>query len=247
MGSSRVIDWEELLAPCPGERPGGKLLRASAGELQELAHLLRPDVTLAEEVGADGHWRPYQVIDRAKLILRDVSKDLRPAIWMLRCLTTQHGLAGLRDGLQLINGLLDRYWDEVGPLPDDDGDLEARYKALEYFCREDEVTYWLSGASLAIELARFKKLPEGDVDLTLNVMDTFLEMKKELESALSRSQHDFLPRVREDAEEALAAVQALDETISARTDPRWHPGFEHVRWAIWSFIRRVEELYRPRL
>lgn len=43
------------------------------------------------------------------------SKDLRVALLLTRALVRTEGMPGLRDGLELIRGMLERYWDAVHP------------------------------------------------------------------------------------------------------------------------------------
>ena len=60
------------------------------------------------------------------------SKDLRVAVLLARALVRRNNLPGLCDGLTLLHGLLDRYWDFVHPVPDPDDpeDIIIRLNAL---------------------------------------------------------------------------------------------------------------------
>lgn len=60
------------------------------------------------------------------------TKDLRVAVLLARALVQINNLSGLRDGLKLLHGLLERYWEHVHPVPDpDDSDgLVIRLNAL---------------------------------------------------------------------------------------------------------------------
>ncbi|SMC29541.1 type VI secretion system protein ImpA [Andreprevotia lacus DSM 23236] len=60
------------------------------------------------------------------------SKDLRIASLLTQAWTEQRGLAGLSDGLQLVQGLLDQYWDALHPRLEDDGEYDPlpRHNAL---------------------------------------------------------------------------------------------------------------------
>jgi len=74
-------------------------------------------------------WRA--VSEQAQALLRR-AKDVRPAMLLLRASTRQHGLAGFDLGLQLLFGLLDRFWDGIHPAldADDDNDPTMRINAL---------------------------------------------------------------------------------------------------------------------
>ncbi len=43
------------------------------------------------------------------------SKDVRPAVLLLRASTRLQGLTGFVAGLQLLTGLLDTFWDGIHP------------------------------------------------------------------------------------------------------------------------------------
>lgn len=59
------------------------------------------------------------------------TKDLRVALMLTRAALSRSGLLGFRDGLALIHGLLDRYWDGVHPqLDPSDPDVAFRMNAL---------------------------------------------------------------------------------------------------------------------
>ncbi len=60
------------------------------------------------------------------------SHDLRAATYLTEAELTARGLLGLRDGLQLITGYLEKYWDTVFPRldEDDDNDPTSRINAL---------------------------------------------------------------------------------------------------------------------
>ncbi|MDA6077170.1 type VI secretion system ImpA family N-terminal domain-containing protein [Edwardsiella anguillarum] len=59
------------------------------------------------------------------------SKDLQLTVWLCEALVQRHGLPGLRDGLLLLDSLLERYWAEMYPALSE-GDLEGRVSRLEW-------------------------------------------------------------------------------------------------------------------
>ncbi|SFU99344.1 type VI secretion system protein TssA [Pseudoduganella namucuonensis] len=64
--------------------------------------------------------------------LLEHSKDLRVALLLTRALVRLDQLAGLRDGLALLRGLIERYWEQVHPVPNpaDPRDLVTRMNVL---------------------------------------------------------------------------------------------------------------------
>ncbi len=71
--------------------------------------------------------------DELKAACRDAlnkSHDLRPAVYLTAALLHTDGLPGLADGLHLLRGMLERYWEPLFPLLDEDGDAMERSSAL---------------------------------------------------------------------------------------------------------------------
>jgi type VI secretion system protein ImpA len=127
------IDIEALLQPIPGERPSGADLRY---------HPLTDQIKEArrQEDGLNqGVWKRdvktadyAQVIKLSKEALLKHSKDLQIAAWLVEALLQSEQLAGLAQGLDLIERLLDTYWDTIYPQIDEDGDLEFRATPLRW-------------------------------------------------------------------------------------------------------------------
>ena len=126
----RVIDLAALLSPIAGENPGGENLQYS-GVYDEIREARRADDTLTkgdwETEPKQSEW--YKVVDLTTNALTSQSKDLQIAAWLVEAIVVQHGFVGLRDGLLLLQGLHEQYWDQLYP-PIDDGDLEARANIL---------------------------------------------------------------------------------------------------------------------
>jgi type VI secretion system protein ImpA len=74
-------------------------------------------------------WR--EVAEQSDALLRR-SKDVRPAVLLLRASTRLQGVAGFVAGLELLTGLLDKFWEGIHPKldADDDNDPTMRLNAL---------------------------------------------------------------------------------------------------------------------
>jgi type VI secretion system protein ImpA len=71
------------------------------------------------------------VIDLSTQALTSLTKDLQIAAWLSDALVKHNShdrLAGLRDSLKLMRGLIENYWDEVYPEIDPEGD-DGHFKA----------------------------------------------------------------------------------------------------------------------
>lgn len=126
-----VIDIEALLAPIEGENPGGKEMRYS-GLYDEVREARRAEDNLEQ-----GDWKrepktaDWPQVERLTLqALTEQTKDLQICAWLDEALVRLHGFPGLRDGLQLMRGLHERFWENVYPQIEEDNDLEGRANTL---------------------------------------------------------------------------------------------------------------------
>lgn len=71
----------------------------------------------------------WRSVHRLAESLFERTRDVRVAIYWARAQLNLEGATTLPDSLRLIHGLLERYWDDVHPRPDD-GDAYARINAL---------------------------------------------------------------------------------------------------------------------
>ncbi|HEY0546755.1 MAG TPA: type VI secretion system protein TssA [Pyrinomonadaceae bacterium] len=134
--AASVADLEALLAPIAGENPAGESLQYS-GLHDELREARRPADNLAQ-----GDWKYetkaadyHQVISLATPALATQTKDLQVCAWLCEALVRLHGFPGLRDGLKLMRGLHEQFWENVYP-EIDEGDLEARANSVAWMDRE---------------------------------------------------------------------------------------------------------------
>ncbi|MDP2897756.1 MAG: type VI secretion system protein TssA [bacterium] len=113
---------ESLLAETGDQPPCGPDLRYDAAYL-ELDTLVQ---TKPEE---EPNWR--EVYARSADLLGR-TKDLRLALYLALALLKTEGIPGIRDGLAVLRGLLERFWDQVHPQldPDDNNDPLERLNII---------------------------------------------------------------------------------------------------------------------
>ena len=117
---------DDLLNPIEGSNPSGANLRydpdyakikeARREELQPPPGMSEQDRKVSDNP---------QVIRLTTALLTGKSKDLQLAAWLTEALLKQKGFGGLKDGLSLCCGLLERFWETVYP-EIEDGDAESR-------------------------------------------------------------------------------------------------------------------------
>jgi type VI secretion system protein ImpA len=135
MASPRLLNFEELLAPIPGENPaGGPLPFAFREQLDEARKEIDPDTfepddPMRPSAPKKADWPA--IIRLAQEILSGSSKDLLVTARLTEALVKEHGFAGVRDGLHLFAGLLSQCWDRLYP-GIEDGDVEVRAGPLNW-------------------------------------------------------------------------------------------------------------------
>ncbi len=112
-----VIDTESLLAPLSTEEPCGEDVEgnydpqymALSNEEAQWNEPLPPE--------QEPEWRPVM---NTCLELLERSKHLRVAMWLALAAMCREGIPGLRDGLVLMRGFVEDYWEDVYPRLDPD-------------------------------------------------------------------------------------------------------------------------------
>jgi type VI secretion system protein ImpA len=122
----------DLLDPIAGDNPSGQNLRY-APVYDKIKEARRED-----DDAAQGEWKRERkvadwpaVIKAAGDTLATKTKDLQLAAWLTEALLKTQGIAGLNDGLTLIKGLVENFWDTLYP-EIEDGDLEMRVAPVEW-------------------------------------------------------------------------------------------------------------------
>src|SRR5215469_6608318 len=107
---------DELLAPITGDNPSGVNLYPTA-----LFEQVR-EARRQEDTGPQGLWEhelklaDYDTVIRLTTdALANQTKDLFLAVWLTEALLNKQGLAGLNDGINLMRGLIEQFWDTMYP------------------------------------------------------------------------------------------------------------------------------------
>ena len=134
MASPATLELKVLLQPVSEEAPAGENLREDISPTSTYYQIrdIRSAARASERQGLfegvigpaeSGAWRP--IVEMAPDVLAQRSKDLEVVGWLIEALARTHGFAGMRDGFHLARELVERYWDGLYPLPDEDG-LETK-------------------------------------------------------------------------------------------------------------------------
>ncbi|MES2017633.1 MAG: type VI secretion system protein TssA [Pseudomonadota bacterium] len=220
---------EQLLNPIHADQPCGADL-SFAPELDAIAKArVADDPTLDQgEWVTDLKEADWEfVVARCTSLLEQKSKDLRLAVWLAEAGAKRHRMRGLAEGMRVLAGLLEQFWDH-GLFPEADGDdherrvgnlswILARIPAL---LREMPVTDGNGSRYCLIDFEMARKNPNNP-DLKLVDMDS----AKRASSAKFRA--DFAA----DATYCLDAIMQLERVADARLGDD-SPGFSAAREAI---------------
>ncbi len=144
------LDLGQFLEEISTESPCGDDLEYDSefGEMERAAQG-KPEQQIGDTLipAQDADWPA--VITRA-VSLFDRTKDLRVAVYLTRSLLHTKGLSGLRDGLSLIQGLLENYWESVHPQldPADNNDPTLRINTLSTLYDPETVLHSIREAPL---------------------------------------------------------------------------------------------------
>jgi len=227
MASAEFLNLERLLSPIDGENPCGADLRWEP--VYEEIKAARPkgdrDPLADEDAELTVDWRPAFELLQETLETR--TKDLMLAAWLIESAVHLGGFAAFRDGLKLLNGLLESFWDGLYPGPGGD-DLEVRAAPLVF------LTTVGRGAMLPNLLRDSPLFPDAEGANSLNYwktrqplpgepMDSFnqraedvAEKTRKFDNAAARTSLDAIRTVLEDIEQAAQELTRLNSLIDQR-------------------------------
>ncbi len=143
MPSPDVLDFAKLLAPIPGDKPTGADPRANVApsspyykvkDARTAARSAERQVESGAEDAPTPDWKA--VIATATTALSTSAKDLEVTAYLIEALTRVHGYAGLRDGFRFARELVAAFWDDLYPVPDEEG-VSTKVAALAGLNGED--------------------------------------------------------------------------------------------------------------
>jgi type VI secretion system protein ImpA len=111
----------------------------------------------------------WRAVQRLAESLFERTRDVRVAIFWARAQVHLESAATLADSFRLVHGLLERYWDDVHPRPDD-GDAYARVNALNDMASSAGLLGDVRNASLISNRA-IGELRGRDVEVALGMLE----------------------------------------------------------------------------
>lgn len=255
-----VIDLEVLLQPISDESPSGESLRYS-GIYDELAEARRADDDLNK-----GDWvTEVKVADYGKVInigveaLSTQTKDVQIGVWVAEAVIRKHGLAGFRDGLLMLNGFLERFWETLHP-EIDEGDMEGRANAMSWLdihgaeaLRRVPFTGSKGYNFIDLENARKYDFPEFSETQTPEEQARLNELRTEAEKnrsvtmshwnqERSETRRAAMEVFNRTAEECLTAFGDLNRLCEEKFDRNQTPGFSNLKKVFETINEQIKKL-----
>jgi type VI secretion system protein ImpA len=222
--TAEVIDVEALLAPIPGENPAGESLQYQ-GTHDEIREARRADDDLEQ-----GDWkRDLKVADWRQVsslaidALSEKTKDLQICAWLTEALVKLHGLAGLRDGLRLMRGLHERFWDHLYPEIDEE-DLDARANALSLMDRQAAIAIkevQITNASSAANFSYLQYEDSKQYDIPEDVSSLEAEQRERIEILRAQIAEEHKLTTEDWAKAKASTRRAFFEDVQALLDECW--------------------------
>jgi type VI secretion system protein ImpA len=265
MATPETVEIAPLLEPISAEQPSGESLIYDKvyDQLKEAARGGSRNQLEEQEKAPD--WG--EVLQLATTALATRSKDLTIAAWLTEALTSLRGFAGLRDGLRVIRGLQENFWNDLHPQLDE-GDMEARAGRLSYLNDSAEGS---TRASLGTAIAAIPLTPvdqaEGrpfgytdfresrEVDNLARIdpekhkaaRDAHRLTGEQFDAAVARGRRGFYEPVYADANEALEECQRLQALVAERFGKNApsllnvHKAIEDSRDLLWRIVQQKRE------
>jgi type VI secretion system protein ImpA len=254
MASESILDLNRLLSPISGENPCGADLKWEP-VYQEIKDA-RPKIdrdAFGLDVPEVADWSP--VVELTSNALASRSKDLMLGAWLVEALVHRHGFGGFRDGLKLINGLLENLWDGLYPLPDGD-DLEPRAAPLVFITSD-------GGARMPGLLREAPLTPDRDEIFSWNYwrarqpmpnepVEAFSarsaevgEKTQKFDAAVGHVTLEFARNLYEDIQQAQAELARLGRNMDERFGHA-APGTTKLRGALEDCLLRAKNIFKEK-
>jgi len=257
------VDLESIFQPIGDDAPSGTDVRddpSPTSDYQTIKAarnaaraLERQNIDDSDSQEAMSHWR--NILDLAPEVLKNQAKDLEVACWYTEASVRLHGFAGLRDALLIISGLLERFWDDLHPMPDEYG-LETRVSCVAGLNGE--------GAE-GVLIAPLRKVPltegydPGPYSLWQYVQASDLQKiqddeqrNKKIESlgfdldavnaAVNGSSTEFYVDLRDALEECIAAIQEVGQLLDDKCGIHEAPSIRTIKETLDECLGTVNHL-----
>lgn len=246
MPSPPILDIPRLREPIAGDNPCGRDLRADAsansvyyeirtnrgsattgernvennafpGDAADIEKAKRETLSLIPK-----YWdRVFRLSEKALL---GESKDLDLTTWLIEAAVRIHGFPGLRDAFALCADLIESYWDNIYPRPEDEDD-DGTIAMLGGLAGRGGTSVLLNPIRRC-EIADSLEFSASFADLAATGPDG--PSRQQVEQAVRASSPTFIDALRDDLRDSIEAIRRTEESLSARLG-QGAPSFSSVR------------------
>jgi len=254
-------DIQSLLSEVSAEAPCGEDLSYDASFLA-LEDMLRTKaaggiVAGVEEEAVEPNWR--EVREKSSELLKR-SKDLRIAMYLTISLLKLEGIHGLRDGLSLLRGLLERFWDNLYPQldPDDNDDPLERINILESLSptsvsAQDPVKFKQRLAEVplcnSVQMGKFSlrdiQIAKGEITVSDDQRAKAPDMSV-IDAAFQDTATDELLATSQATQESIEHIAAIMSVFSERASQGQTPDVSGFRGVLGKIQKHVQEYLAKR-
>jgi type VI secretion system protein ImpA len=243
-----VKDVEVFLQPVAGANPCGSDIEYDPAFL-ELERMVRgkPEQQIGKTV-VSAEEPDWEAVAKAAAALLLRTKDLRIAFHLTRALLHAEGFAGMRDGLAVLRGLVERYWYQLYPRldPDEGNDPTFRLNILMGLCDPAAVTDrfrtvpLVAGRSFGRFSLRDLAIASGELPATAGVDPP---KTAAIDGAFAECPVADLQATEQAVRESLDHLVALETSTSARVGVAQAPSFSKLS----GLIRQAQRILVARL
>jgi len=252
-----------LLNPIPGDSPSGQDLRYDPvyDKIRE-ARRAEEELQLSEEASKSDVWTRavkkadyIQVIKLSTEALLKRTKDLQIAAWLTEAMLAQEKITGLTQGLELVRGLMERFWDTLYP-GIEDGDLEMRAGPINWIAtRLDIQIRRVPLTKNKLDWFKFqesRRVPD-EKDANENeakrvAREAALAEKKctpeQFDDGVRATGDAFYRQLTSDLGAAVEAAQSL-ESLSDEKFAQYAPSFSNLKKSLEDLQDAVREYWKP--
>ncbi|PCK09646.1 MAG: type VI secretion system protein TssA [Alteromonadaceae bacterium] len=263
MASPVVIDINDLLQPVNDDAPSGEDIRDNPSPTSDYQTVKaarnqaraaeRQNIHDGESIEAIEHWQ--KIVELTPKILKEQAKDLEIASWYTEAVTRVHGFSGLRDAFDLIDGLIENFWDTLHPMPDEFG-IETRVACLSGLNGEGAEGVLIAPLRrLALTEARdpgpfslwqYKQAVDAqkisDDRARNNKIENLGFKQEDIEDSVSRTSSEFYVDLRDDVSRCIDTYKAIGVKLNEKCDSGEAPATRNIIEVLEDCLRTVNHI-----
>jgi type VI secretion system protein ImpA len=243
------MSLETFLAPISDERPSGEDLEYDGNLFNELqaAAQGKPELQVGETIKAAVPPDYKAVIEMCEALMAR-TRDFRVAAHWATAQTAERGLSGFIDGLDLVIGLVEQYWDQGYPLIEDQNseiDVTTRLNTIAPMADLNQL-FGLLRDTVYIEQRGVASFTVRDVEIALELLSPTPESGGSIPSldSIKRMLTDAIEANRETplfAAQALEKLRKLDQLLDEKATIGEAPDFKDLIARLYPFARIEQE------